>query len=415
MYKPLDIDSVVDYVRNQPAAKAHLDTHGTLEAREVGDGNLNLVFKIYNQNQQSLLIKQALPYVRAAGESWPLSLERATFEARALELSHRVAPERVPQPYWFDETLMLNAMENLDDYHVIRFPMMQGEQYPHLGATIGDFLARTLAATSDFALDSAEKRQLTCQFINTELCQISEDLIFTEPYLSYAPRNHWNPRIEPEVRSFQQDDTLKTEAARLKYRFMTATQALLHGDLHTGSIMANDPMANDPVVNNHDIRVIDPEFAFFGPMGFDIGVFIGNLFLNAAAHEIHTPDAQRRHDYRRYLLGEAKAAWTTFEQGFRARLEQANSPSWRAVDFQAAFIQSVLQDTAGYAGAEMLRRVVGFAHVADLDAIEDLDERARAERMAIHIGRTLVLEHQHISTFDSITAGVADALGIDHV
>ena len=134
-YTPLDIDSVVDYVRHQPAAKAHFDAHGTLEAHEVGDGNLNLVFKIYNKStQQSLLVKQALPYVRAAGESWPLSLERAAFEARALELEHRHAPGRVPQPYWFDDTLMLNVMENLDDYRVIRLPLMQGKKYEHLGS-----------------------------------------------------------------------------------------------------------------------------------------------------------------------------------------------------------------------------------------------------------------------------------------
>ena len=273
------------------------------------------------------------------------------------------------------------------------------------GATIGDFLARTLFATSDFALDSAEKRQLTAQFTNTELCRISEDLIFTEPYLLDAPRNHWNPRIEAEVRSFQQDTYLKVAAAQLKHRFMTSAQALIHGDLHSGSIMAN----------NRDIRVIDPEFAFFGPMGFDIGVFIGNLFLNAAAHDIHTPDNQTRHDYRRYLLSEAETAWTTFEGRFRAYLEQANSPSWRAIGFQDAFMHTVLQDAAGYAGAEMLRRVVGFAHVADLDSIEDLAQRAQAETLAIRIGRKLMLERTRISTFANITAVVTDALGVDRV
>ena len=30
------------------------------------------------------MIKQALPYVRCVGESWPLTLERATFEHAAL-------------------------------------------------------------------------------------------------------------------------------------------------------------------------------------------------------------------------------------------------------------------------------------------------------------------------------------------
>ena len=48
--------------------------------REVGDGNLNLVF-IVEGPAGGVCVKQALPYVRAAGESWPMPLERAFFES----------------------------------------------------------------------------------------------------------------------------------------------------------------------------------------------------------------------------------------------------------------------------------------------------------------------------------------------
>ncbi len=49
------------------------------QVREVGDGNLNLVF-IVEGPDGSVCVKQALPYVRAAGPSWPMSPERAFFE-----------------------------------------------------------------------------------------------------------------------------------------------------------------------------------------------------------------------------------------------------------------------------------------------------------------------------------------------
>ena len=39
--------------------------------REVGDGNLNLVF-IVTSSEAGVVVKQALPYVRLVGESWPL-------------------------------------------------------------------------------------------------------------------------------------------------------------------------------------------------------------------------------------------------------------------------------------------------------------------------------------------------------
>ena len=58
---------------------------------------------------------------------------------------------------------------------------------------------------------------------------------------------------------------MKLEVAKLKEGFLTHAQALIHGDLHTGSIM----------VTEEDTKVIDPEFAFYGPIGFDIGAVIG--------------------------------------------------------------------------------------------------------------------------------------------
>ncbi len=43
--------------------------------REVGDGNLNLVF-IVEGEAGGVVVKQALPYVRMVGDSWPLPLAR---------------------------------------------------------------------------------------------------------------------------------------------------------------------------------------------------------------------------------------------------------------------------------------------------------------------------------------------------
>jgi 5-methylthioribose kinase len=52
--------------------------------KEVGDGNLNLVFIVANRNEpgQAVIAKQALNYLRVAGESWPLTRERMRFESQ---------------------------------------------------------------------------------------------------------------------------------------------------------------------------------------------------------------------------------------------------------------------------------------------------------------------------------------------
>ena len=87
---------------------------------------------------------------------------------------------------------------------------------------------------------------------------------------------------------------------------MTSAQALIHGDLHTGSIMAT----------LEDTRVIDPEFAFIGPIGFDVGAVIGNLLLAFFAQEGHEAASGARDAYRDWILVQAEKVWSGFHRRF---------------------------------------------------------------------------------------------------
>jgi 5-methylthioribose kinase len=58
---------------------------------------------------------------------------------------------------------------------------------------------------------------------------------------------------------------------------------------------------------------------------------------------------------------------------------------------QQAFLQQLLVDTLGFAGCKMIRRVVGIAHVEDLEAIADADVRAACEKRALETARELVV------------------------
>lgn len=404
-YNILNAQTVIDYVRSKPEASVLIDTNTKLEAEELSDGNLNFVFRVFEAGNRakSILVKQGVPYLRVAGESWRLSPARAGFEARALALQHQLAPGFVPVPYWFDETMFVNAMEDLRFHEVMRKPMVNRVRFKNLGATIGDFLARTLFGTSDFGMEAKQKKVLMTQFANTELCEITEDLIFTEPFepvllMGKTNRNQFDPGIKPALETLQADLELKEKVAKLKYRFMTSSQALLHGDLHTGSIMASQSGENP----NADIRVIDPEFAFFGPIGFDVGLFVANLFLNASAQHGHAPDQNAQNAYRSYLFQQYRFCWEHFELGFRAQLENANSISWRSSSFQDGLMQGILRDTAGFAGCEMIRRSVGFAHVFDVDSITDNQKRVKVLEMNLEIGVKLIKNHQHISSFATL-------------
>jgi 5-methylthioribose kinase len=365
--------------------------------KEVGDGNLNLVF-IVNGPAGSVVVKQALPYLRCVGESWPLTLDRAWFEYEALVEQARHAPERVPAVFHFDRPMGLVAMEYLTPHIILRKGMIRGVIYPSMARHIGEFMAETLFKTSDLHVPAARKKErmaLFCQ--NTQLCRITEDLIFTDPYREAPLNRHTTPQLDDVARSFQGDGPLKCAAQELKYRFLTHAEALVHGDLHTGSVM----------VTATDTRVIDPEFAFYGPMGFDIGAFIANLILAWCAQPGHASQPGERDEYRRWILDQMEVVWDVFCERFSAlwlrRMSEGNGgdafvPSLlqSPAGISEKAIQSVLdhiwQDTMGFAAMKMIRRILGLAHVEDMESIADPNVRAACERQALMLARRMLVE-----------------------
>lgn len=407
-YRALDSYSVIDYLRATPSLANVLDLKTPMHAREVGDGNLNLVFIVESETGgQSVVVKQALPYLRVAGESWPLTRERMRFETQALIKHNELAPGLAPQVYHYDEEMSLVVMENLSALEVMRRPLVARKRFPNFADHISTFLARTLFFTSDFHLTGVEKKEMQAKFINPHLCKIQEDFVFTNPFME-SPENRWNPLLDAEVQAVRRNSALKLALAEMKMSYMTHAEALIHSDLHTGSIMANEEMT----------KVIDPEFAFFGPMGFDVGAVLENLVLNYLSHFAHTPDAEARRDYQAYLLSLVRDIWTQFAAKFDALWVENNcgelmpAKYWKYpggdeafAEFRRRTLAHILHDVAGHGGAKMLRRMMGIVSVWDITSIADLEQRAVAERLAIRIGSRWVMERNSIQ-------GVDDLIGI---
>ncbi|WP_126428509.1 S-methyl-5-thioribose kinase [Brevibacillus marinus] len=395
-YRALSEQEAVEYVRALPDLFA---ADAVLASREIGDGNLNLVFHIQDSKSgKSVIVKQALPYARIVGESWPLTLDRARIESEALKIQQKYAPGLVPEVYHYDAELALTVMEDLSDHIIMRKGLIAGNRYPLFAKHIGRFLAHTLFFTSDLGAHPYEKKALLGKFINPELCKITEDLVFTDPYED-ADSNNFNPLIKSDVEAIWRNNRLKREIAHLKFAFLTRAEALLHGDLHTGSIF----------VTEQSTKVIDPEFAYYGPMGFDIGAVIANLLLNYAGQHGLQPDPARRADYRRYLLETVESVWTEFVSEFvRLWHQKLRERSASVEGFWQEYVQNLLQDAAGFAGCKMLRRVIGLAGVADLNTIADERVRAEAERLALAIGQALILKRKEIHEGSDLPALVEE-------
>ncbi|GAA5346890.1 S-methyl-5-thioribose kinase [Planifilum fimeticola] len=391
-YHPLTEEEAVQYVRSK--LPGFFPSDAQLFSREIGDGNLNLVFRVVDAaTGRSLILKQALPYARVVGESWPLTLDRARIESEALKIQGELAPGLVPRVYHYDPDLALTAMEDCSDHIIMRKGLIARKRYPRFAEHMAEFLARTLFFTSDLYLSPEEKKARVRRFINPEMCKITEDLVFSHPYYD-ADTNSFNPLIREDVEAIWNDGDLRREVANLKESFMTCGQALIHGDLHTGSIM----------VTVQDTKVIDPEFSYYGPMGFDIGALLANLFLSYASHEGQTADPGERKSYRQWLLRTAEDVWNGFLERFnRLWDEHVKDEMWSAPGYRDAYILRLLQDSAGFAGCKMMRRVIGLAPVADLETIEPPEVRAVAERQALRIGAQLVLRRGEMRRIGDIT------------
>ncbi len=405
-YRPQDEAGLRAYLAGVPAVADRLG--GAAEdwrVREVGDGNLNLVF-IVEGPAGGVAVKQALPYVRLVGESWPLPLSRAHFEYLALSEEARHAPGLVPAVHHYDEAMALIVMELLRPHIIMRQGMIRAVRYPRFAEDITTFMARTLFFTSDLALAAGEKKRRMATFCaNDELCKITEDLIFTEPYM-IAERNRWtSPQLDADAQAIREDGPLKVAISELKVKFLSEAQALIHGDLHTGSIM----------VTEDDTKVIDPEFAFYGPMGFDVGAVIANLLLNYYSQDGHATADDPREGYKAWVLEQVRLCWTGFERKFRALWDQSRTgDAYPAPLFEAdaaaakaaqdRYMTALFADTLGFAAAKMIRRILGLAHNIDLEWIEDPERRAACERRALRLARQMMVERDRFGSIEEITA-----------
>ncbi|MCC9024104.1 S-methyl-5-thioribose kinase [Bacillus nakamurai] len=353
----------------------------TLTCREIGDGNLNYVFHVYDkENNRGLIIKQAIPYAKVVGESWPLTIDRARIESSALIRQGEHVPRLVPSVYYSDTEMAVTVMEDLSRLQISRRGLIEGKNYPNLSAHIGEFLGKTLFYSSDYALDAKVKQQLVKQFTNPDLCNITERLVFTEPFLDHET-NDFEEELRPYAEKIWNNSRLKAEAEELKSIFLTSAETLVHGDLHTGSIFAGE----------HETKVIDPEFAFFGPIGFDIGQFIANLLLNALSRD--GEDRQPLYDH-------TAAVWETFVKTFSDAWEKDSRISCRHRLEET--LQTAFEEAVGFAGCELIRRTIGLAHAADLDEIVPFDKRIERKKLALEIGAFYIESRKKLKSITEV-------------
>jgi 5-methylthioribose kinase len=367
-------------------ARANLDGFGSgadLQASEIGDGNLNYIFRVLDRRTgRSVVIKQAGHTARISSD-FKIARDRNRIEYDILKLEAELAPGLVPQVYRYDPVMFCCVMQDLSDHVIMRRALLDRMKLPRFADDITTFMANTLLLTSDVVMEHKAKKRLQGNYINPDLCEITEDLVYTEPFNDLKRRNLvFAPNLDFVRRELYEDQALRLETAKLKFDFLTNAQCLIHGDLHTGSIF----------VRPDSTMVIDPEFAFYGPAGYDVGNVVANLVFAWVNADTTMADPMARQDFTGWLAQTLVEVVDRFQEKWRKLwVERVTEPTARYHGFAEWYLDGVMRDTAAVCGLELCRRTVGLAQVKDLTSIADPDRRVRAERVCLALAKRCIL------------------------
>ncbi|PTY41074.1 S-methyl-5-thioribose kinase [Brachyspira hampsonii] len=369
-YFLMEEKDVLLYVKNK---LKYFSQDDNIICKEIGDGNINYVYRISN-GKDSIILKQAGVHTRSNSSGRILDINRNSREADILSFYGSILPDLAPKIISIDRVMNLFVMEDLKSFLVLRDALMKGHIYHHLQEQITDFLVETTLSTADFFTDPFAKKENVIKYTNKELCKISEELVFREPFFNVLKENVFSESLNKFVEdNLYNNKQLQLEAAKLKYEFMNNPQALIHGDLHTGSIFVNEDY----------IKVMDCEFAFYGPIGYDLGTIIANFIFSYVYHLYVTKDK----NYTSFLFNVIDNTLKLFKDKFISKfLNECTDISAQNDYFVEYYLLEVLKTGFGICGLELLRRTTGCARVKEIESVSDDDIRRDIEYTLLNIG-----------------------------
>ncbi|MBX2817748.1 MAG: phosphotransferase [Saprospiraceae bacterium] len=231
----------------------------------AGQGNMNVVLRVWDDAGKSWIVKQSRPYVNKY-PTIPAPLERILVEASFYQAisSHKVLQDRVPNLIFMDQNEYLMVLEDLGpvkDFTTL-YKRDQVLQKPDAEALI-DFL---------IDLHSLATRDHHPKFpSNLSLRKLNHEHLFLFPYQqdNGLDLDDITPGLAAVAAHLRGNKGLQKAAQRLGERYLGTGTTLLHGDFYPGSWMKTEK----------GLRILDPEFSFMGPAAYDLGVMLAHLLM----------------------------------------------------------------------------------------------------------------------------------------
>jgi 5-methylthioribose kinase len=267
---------------NDPGGlKTYLNARGWLRAGEAvarveraGEGNMNLVVRVHT-TQRTLILKQSRPWV----EKYPqieAPADRLLVEAafyRAVQEVPDVAAG-MPALLAVDEarrTALLEDLGHVADYTSLYRTRLDDPSPFHV-------LSRWLGALHNASFPAALRPALA----NRDMRALNHAHLFVIPLAdgNGLPLDDFTPGLQAEADRLKANAPYVAAIHALGDQYLADGPTLLHGDYYPGS-WVHTPQGP---------RVIDPEFCFFGPAEYDVGIMLAHLLL-AGYDASFIPDA----------------------------------------------------------------------------------------------------------------------------
>lgn len=385
-------DDIIDYVFEH---SNFFDSNENLVCEEIGDGNINYVYRIFDTNtKQSLILKQADVQTRVRPDGY-LNPDRNIREAEVLKLYNKCVPGFSPKIIYADPVMAAIIMEDIGSYSNLRMELMAGKIFYGIEELIARFIVDTSLPSTDLVLAYQKKFQAAAKFYNPDLCKITEDLVFTHPYKDVRRRNILLPENADWLKKkFYEDSNLIARVAVLKEKFNNYSQGLIHGDLHSGSIFVKNENEETK------IKIIDPEFAFYGPIAYDLGNVLAH-FIFAQGYAKYSPlfvdEEKQRTDFLSWLE-DAKNNLFKFFHIFAKDflIKNIKDPVYQNEIFIDNYIEKIKIDAVSFCGTELNRRIIGSAKTAEITSIKKIENRIALERDLAELGCAMILNPEEI-------------------
>ncbi|PKM58976.1 MAG: methylthioribose kinase [Firmicutes bacterium HGW-Firmicutes-4] len=406
-YGNLTVAGVADYLKEKkifPAA-ANLTVVDLHAVKESIEGFVNLIYHVYDQSGKSVIMKQMLsmPRFRIEDEKnntvedqtdagWTLDLGRMRSEIATLIFWNSVYPGISPEIYLFDEPNRIIVMEDLMDLSLLRFELCRMVKHDHFTDKIGAFFARNLFFSSNLHLTNYKKSEVERFFVNPEYTALVPFLFHENIGVSWE--REMIPGTAEKRTELVDNPQIKAEFKRLENKFMNDKECLIHTDLHSSNIM----------ISATDVRIIDGEFAGFGPLAQDFGRLTASLTLNYISwFGDETRTAAEKADFQSYLLNTITELYTTFQKEFRqlveAHREESYSLKTLAVD---AYLIDQLQNALSYTGVNVMSRLANRGICYDFLRLPEANRLVPA-LLGMDIAKELMLNHRKYTRITDYT------------